>query len=231
MSKVVFNVAFDMSNIDLSQFTGGSVTSASSTEIDVASGDYSARVLGEGFDFSGNGTVHESIGAFQGDQIFDISGLNITLAEFQADRDNQAALIDDVFGGKDTIKGSNDKTHGDVLYGFGGNDGISGGRGDDTLAGGAGKDKLTGGVGADTFTFLTIDDSGKKLAGADLITDLDDANDHIDLTALHVAGKISASYDAVKDLTTFSIDVNGDHKVDMLITAAGDHHTFDAFAI
>jgi Ca2+-binding RTX toxin-like protein len=230
MSKLVFSSSFDFSTIDLSQFTDGSIDSISSSEIDLSDGDYSARVLGENFDFAGNGTVHEIIGSFQSHQVFDLSGLNITLAELNADRDDGQALIDDFFGGKDSIKGSNDKVHGDGLYGFGGNDVINGGKGGDTISGGAGRDAMTGGQGDDTFLFSSASDSSLKAAKADLITDLEDKFDHIDLTAFHIKAKaVVASYDSVHDLTTFAVDTNGDHKADFLITASGDHHAFHGF--
>jgi Ca2+-binding RTX toxin-like protein len=231
MSKVVFSQAFDFATIDISQFTDGSITSASSTEIDVQDGDYSARILGEGFDFSGNGTVHEVIGFFEGDEVFDISGLNLTFAELSADRDDPEALIDDLFGGKDSIRGSNDKHIGDGLYGFGGNDKINGGKGGDTIVGGAGTDQLTGGLGDDTFTYLSASDSSKKVEKADVILDLDDAHDHIDISALDFHGKITAKYSAGSDLTTFSIDVDGDKHIDLVITASGDHHNFEGFIL
>lgn len=231
MSKVVFSQAFDFATVDITQFTDGSVTNFTSTEVDVVDGDYSAQILGEGFTFGGGGTVHEVIGAFQGGTVFDISGLNLTFAELSADRNDTAALLDDLFGGKDTIRGANDKHNGDGLYGFGGNDKINGGKGGDTLVGGAGTDQLTGGDGDDTFAFQALSDSSKKVEKADLITDLDDAHDHIDLSALHVTGDIKAKYAAGTDTTTFSVDVNGDGKVDMVILASGDHHTFDSFTL
>jgi Ca2+-binding RTX toxin-like protein len=204
------------------------VTGASSTEVDVADGDYSARILGEGFDFGGGGTVHEVIGLYQGAEVFDISGLDVTFAELQADRDNEAALIDDLFGGKDAIRGSNDKHHGDGLYGFGGNDKINGGKGDDTIVGGAGRDQLTGGLGDDTFKYWLPQDSSRKVEKADVILDLDDAHDHIDLTPLGFGVNVTATYSAGSDLTTFTIFL-GDGHTRMLITASGDHHNFEGF--
>lgn len=230
MAKVVFKSAFDFASVDFNQFVDGSVTGASSTEIDVMDGDYSARILGEGFDFAGNGTVHEVIASFQGDEVFDISGLNLALAQLQEDKNDTQALIDDVFGGKDTIRGSNDKHDGDGLYGFGGNDKISGGKGGDTIVGGAGTDQLTGGDGDDSFAF-GVGDSSKKLIKADLITDLDDVHDHIDLSQLEVQGQVHASFDVETGQTTFAIDINGDGKTDMAILATGDHHNFEGFVL
>lgn len=231
MAKVVFSQAFDFATVDISQFTDGSVTSFSSTEVDVQDGEYSAQILGEGFTFGGDGTVHEVVGYFQGNEVFDVSGLNVTFAELQADRDDTQALLDDLFGGKDTIRGSNDKAHGDGLYGFGGNDKISGGKGGDTLVGGAGTDQLTGGDGDDTFSYLSLTDSSKKVEKADVILDLDDAHDHIDISALDFHGKITAKYSAASGLTTFSIDVDGDKHVDLVITATGDHHNFEGWVL
>jgi len=61
-----------------------------------------------------------------------------------------------------------------VLYGFAGNDKLSGGAGNDFIDGGQGNDTLTGGTGNDTFYFRSGD-------GIDTITDFTHGGDVIDL--------------------------------------------------
>ena len=116
--------------------------------------------------------------ASRGGAIFDITGLNVAVATLNADRDDPAALNNDLFGGADIFKGSK---YADVIVSIGGNDKIAGGRGADVLDGGAGADTMTGGAEADTFRYSALTDSSKK--SADVITDLDNA-DTFDLTAL-----------------------------------------------
>lgn len=72
------------------------------------------------------------------------------------------------------------------LYGFAGNDRLSGSIYDDVLYGGAGVDRLTGGAGADTFRFTRASDS---VRGAnDLITDFTAGQDRLDLASLGYSG-------------------------------------------
>jgi Ca2+-binding RTX toxin-like protein len=103
-------------------------------------------------------------------------------------------------GGLDTLrgKGGDDDLNGgsgrDVIYGNGGNDLInggnqadilSGGRGDDVINGGSGSDVITGGLGDDVLTGNGQADIFVMnfRAGNDTITDFDDGNDLIDITA------------------------------------------------
>ncbi|MBA1245220.1 M10 family metallopeptidase C-terminal domain-containing protein [Pseudomonas japonica] len=73
-----------------------------------------------------------------------------------------------------------------ALYGFGGNDRLTGGLYDDVLYGGAGVDRLTGGAGSDTFRFTRASDS---VRGAnDLITDFVAGEDKLDLASLGYSG-------------------------------------------
>ena len=54
-----------------------------------------------------------------------------------------------------------------ALYGFGGDDNLTGGSGNDVLAGGAGNDTLTGGAGNDRFYVQADTDSITDLGGSD----------------------------------------------------------------
>lgn len=226
MAKLVFEQAFEMTANNFSQFVNGQITGATSTEIDVQSGDYTAQILGEDFNpLTGQGTVHEVHAQFQGDALFDITGLNVPFSQLEQDQQNPDALIEDIFGGNDKIKGSAGADH---LLGYNGDDKLIGGAGADTLEGGAGKDKMEGGAHT-TFVF-NEGDSGATGATADLITDLQDT-DTLDLSSLG-ADHVTAKYDSKHDVTLFSVYANADDKhAEMVISASGDHHTFDGFSL
>lgn len=73
----------------------------------------------------------------------------------------------------------------DLLFGYGGNDTLSGGASFDALVGGAGRDVLTGGSDADAFVFGAGGDSGTTAAASrDVVTDFEDFVDVIDLGAM-----------------------------------------------
>jgi Ca2+-binding RTX toxin-like protein len=130
---------------------------------------------------------------------------------------------------------------GNTLIGGAGNDILSGMGGSDTLIGGAGADSLTGGLGADTFLF-TDADIGVKLV-TDRVLDLNFADgDVIDLSGIDAnsllasdqafsfvtkftktAGQAVLTYSAGKNVTTLSVDINGDGKADYAIAITGDH--------
>lgn len=76
-------------------------------------------------------------------------------------------------GGRDQLSGEDDR---DVL---------KGGQAKDTLDGGLGIDKLSGGGGGDVFVFTSRD-----AAHRDVITDLDVAVDHIDLSAIDASDAV-----------------------------------------
>lgn len=95
------------------------------------------------------------------------------------------------YGGNDTLGGGhgNDSLYGDAgddvlgggrdddfLSGGEGNDALYGSFGNDLLQGGAGDDLLTGGRGMDTFVFGVG-------AGNDVVTDFDQGNDQLDVSA------------------------------------------------
>jgi Ca2+-binding RTX toxin-like protein len=137
-------------------------------------------------------------------------------------------------GGPDTIEGGNGT---DSLLGGGGPDLLDGGRGDDTLFGGEGPDTLTGGLGADVFVYTAhtdddhgdggheeeetvataaIEDGGEGGGRRETITDFKPGTDHIDLSALDLAGfaagltAFSAWVEEDGDDAVLRIDLNGE---------------------
>jgi Ca2+-binding RTX toxin-like protein len=115
---------------------------------------------------------------------------------------------------------------------------LDGGAGDDRLEGGAGADTLTGGSGADAFVFRGLPDS--SVAAPDHITDFVSGTDHIDLAAIDAntglagdqafafvgafdshAGEAVLAYDAGSDVTTLTLDVNGDAAADFKLLING----------
>jgi Ca2+-binding RTX toxin-like protein len=131
------------------------------------------------------------------------------------------------------------------LIGGDGDDTLLGGRFDDKLVGGAGADTLTGNGGGNRFTYLSISDSTQ--AQTDKIIDLTDF-DLIDLKAVdaddkkagnqafHLVetftrhrGELTVHYDAGKNRTVISGDVDGDGHADIVILATGDHSDFTNF--
>jgi hypothetical protein len=153
--------------------------------------------------------------------------------------------------GKDHIIGSGAV---DTINGYGASDLLKGGDGDDIIFGGDGKDiingqdgfdVLTGGAGKDTFQFSSIDD----ISRTDEITDLE-AGDNINLKGIDAnslvagdqaftivaaftghAGQLTIEYDAGKDTTYVTMDVDGDGQADGTINIDGDHRTFNHFVL
>jgi Ca2+-binding RTX toxin-like protein len=228
MTKVVFKQAFDISNIDLTQFVGGDVDSISASQVRLSSGLFSATVFGTGMGynfFTDNytGTVQGIDAAYDGGLLFSARKINVALDVLIDHKNDPEALLNDFFGGADSFTGSK---FDDVLSGFGGKDTIVAGKGSDVLIGGADRDILTGGVESDSFLYLAASDSTK--AAPDLITDLDNT-DNINLTLLGVQGDVTSSYSAGSDITSFKIDVDGDGSAEMLIQATGNHTDFNNF--
>ncbi|MFC3178395.1 beta strand repeat-containing protein, partial [Undibacterium amnicola] len=96
-----------------------------------------------------------------------------------------------------TLTGQNSVA--DILFGYAGNDTLSGGSGDDVLIGGTGNDNLTGGAGADTFKWGLSDNGTTGTPAVDTITDFGTANyaaggDRLDLRDLLV-GESTATLD------------------------------------
>ncbi|MCW3784200.1 hypothetical protein OM960_21955 [Defluviimonas sp. CAU 1641] len=82
------------------------------------------------------------------------------------------------YAGNDLISGAGG---GDVLDGGDGADTIDGGAGNDLIEGGAGADSLTGGAGVDVFWFAP-GDSGSQPGTWDTITDFSQAEDFIEIS-------------------------------------------------
>ena len=165
--------------------------------------------------------------------------LSITVAQ------NTVGAGRDLVSGIENLVGS---ALADTLTGDAAANRIEGGAGDDTLAGAGGGDVLVGGAGGDVFRFTaTADSQGKQI---DQILDLEEGSDQIDLRTIdadttkagnqafvlvgkfdHHAGEASLAYNAKKDVTKLSLDVDGDGRADAVITIAGDHHEFVDFML
>jgi Ca2+-binding RTX toxin-like protein len=248
MAKFVFKSAVNVNNFDYSALLDGRFGAETDTSFTVRSGSDLVRVSGHGFVYSDGAPIDGTIEAFNmrtdGDPVLLASGLSLSVSQFAADLSahDQAALQNDLFGGKDLFVGS---ARHDVIYGYGGNDNIRGKGGADFIDGGAGADHLRGGDGADTFRFDSIEDS--RLAAPDTIFDLDQT-DTIDLHRIDAdttvqgdqdftlvasfsghAGEMTLAYNPELDRTTLSMDVNGDALADGVIYMIGDQTGFDSF--
>ena len=178
---------------------------------------------GEGNDtVSGEGGHDFLVGEEGNDSIAGGAGEDVILGGEGDDSIDGGADADAIFGGEgnDTIDGGtgDDLIRGDggadsitggagndVIGGNAGNDTIDGGAGEDYIHGGSGDDSLTGGADADTFAF----GDGH---GNDTITDFDDGNDIIDVSAL-----------GITSFSGLTISTNSDN--DVVITTGDDGGT------
>ncbi len=103
-----------------------------------------------------------------------------------------------------------------ALYGFGGddvltggsaNDVLVGGTGNDTLTGGGGNDSLTGGTGNDTFAVTSGTDSITDLSGSDILTVSSGATTNATVTASFTATG-ATSNSGIATLSTAGFAVN-----------------------
>lgn len=147
-------------------------------------------------------------------------------------------------GGNELANKITGNIYNNSLYGFGGNDVIDGGTGDDVINGGDGNDTLTGGKGADTFVFdsaIALSSMG-GIKQSDSILDFNFAQgDVIDLSRIDAnalldghqsmllvdmfhktAGEAVLAYSAAKNVTTLSLDIDGDGKADFVLTVNGN---------
>jgi len=127
---------------------------------------------------------------------------------------------------------------GNQLSGYSGADQLFGKGGSDTLIGGAAADQLTGGAGRDVFLYSAMSDS--TVAAPDRILDFDAASDTIDLRRLDAntalsgdqafawqsaftghAGEAVLAYDAGANVTTLTLDANGDGVADFKLLING----------
>ena len=157
-------------------------------------GDGNDRVYGDNVDdLLGGGNGSDQIRGNWGDDIL-YAG-----ADDSSDTLDGGAGNDTLFGGAgdDHLVGS---LGDDLIFNGAGDDFVMGGtidpnqEGSDTLWGGAGDDTLVGGVGADVFAFAPDN-------GHDLITDFDNADDTLDLTAFGFTA-ISEIQDIASDSDT-----------------------------
>ena len=114
------------------------------------------------------------------------SEINIQFGNGGSDTLNGGTNDDTLYGGPNNTGGStpdvlNGGANDDYLMGGDGNDTLRGEAGNDYLRGGLGNDTLTGGTDSDTFVFL----GGTSVSGQDTITDFNDGNDLIDLSAVY----------------------------------------------
>lgn len=141
--------------------------------------------------------------------------------------------------GNDTYT-NNGFSNGGIVYGYIGNDTLTGGTGSDSLSGDDGKDTLTGGAKNDVFYYDDFAESGPAKAARDLITDFSHRQaDRIDLSEIDAVdggsddafiflgadrftgteGELRAVRSA-RDTTVFG-DIDGDKLADFAITLTG----------
>jgi serralysin len=145
--------------------------------------------------------------------------------------------------GNDDITGNDAANH---LMGGRGKDSLDGGAGTDTIEGGKGKDELYGGANNDTFVF---GDGSTQRHRTDSIGDLSEG-DIIDVSGIdadidaggdqgftlvgafsETAGELVVTFDSGANLSFFMMDINGDGRADMVISADGDHSSYDNFVL
>jgi Ca2+-binding RTX toxin-like protein len=117
------------------------------------------------------------------------------------------------YDGDDTITGGSGN---DILRGGNGNDTMNGGAGNDYLNGGAGNDIITGGPGADTVVFDLLDNANATGGnGTDTWTDFSlgqgdviDVSDLLDdnVTGYNLGDYVSLDYNADAETVTVKID-------------------------
>lgn len=120
---------------------------------------------------------------------------------------DEFAILKGEFGGADRFELS---PKADYVFGFGGADTINGNGGADTLRGGTGADLMSGGNGEDDFIFDDRD-TGKGVAGRDVIIDFQRGADDLDLRL------IDANSARAGDQAFAYGDTNGDARADFEI--------------
>ena len=145
----------------------------------------------------------------------------------------QGVLIENALGGSGA----------DQITGNAAANWLRGGAGADVLEGAGGADRLQGGGDADVFLYRTLEtsrDTIQDLQDIDLISlrgidaRTDKAGDQkFRLVAAFDghSGQATLDYNASKDRTTLSLDIDGDAAADMIVFIAGDHTGFTHFAL
>jgi len=181
---------------DFQDIRDGALVNETATQFrlaDVPVADYT-DFFGTKFTYAGSSTLSDLTGGtitrildVDGSTLWDLSGLSLTVGQFQSFKD-APTFLSAVFAGNDSITGS---TGADQLLGYLGNDTLTGNDGNDTLDGGAGTDRMTGGKGDDLY-FV---DSTK-----DIVTET--------LTLAALGG-----VDTVRSTATFTLGTNVDNLV------------------
>ncbi|MDU9002943.1 calcium-binding protein [Sedimentitalea todarodis] len=152
--------------------------------------DFEAGLVVSGFDLDvepGAGTdvaanpvyaIYKAVQDADADAIHDIwSGYAVNVTGGSGDDTLIGGHSDDVISGGSGTDFLSGGAGNDTLMGGAQRDLLRGGAGDDVLQGGAGADRLFGGAGADVFEIVANNTR-------DIVTDLDVAEDMIDVTAL-----------------------------------------------
>ncbi len=148
--------AFDFTQIDLTGFQEGEITTSSPTAFTIVDLDgFQTDFTGVGFtydvlgDLTG-GTVTGMTGSDGGPPEYTLTGASGDVATLSAfvDANDGQGFASTLLVGDDTVNGN---SFNDVLLGYDGNDVVNGLNGDDRLLGGNGADTLTGGSGDDTL--------------------------------------------------------------------------------
>jgi len=183
------DIAIDTDQFNVSGLLSGTVSNSNSTGFDVDLGNgYGEHYTGTSLTFDSNG--HLSTGTitglsetYLGASIFSMTQLNLDAATFVhwVNTGDSAAASAAIFGGDDSIVGSNDddtldgRAGHDVILGHGGSDVIIGADGNDHLygqspnGGADGADSITGGNGMDYIQGNAGNDTLDGGAGPDRI--------------------------------------------------------------
>lgn len=176
------------------------------------------------------------------DLIFSKNGRDLAFGDGGADYVEGGGGDDLLFGGEgdDWVEGDYQGPWFD--NGPAGADELYGDQGNDVIRGGAGGDRLHGGDGADRFLFWTLSDS--TAAAPDRVLDFNGYVDVFDVSAIDAdtgtaddqafrfvdrftgqAGQAVLAYDAGRNLSTLTLDVNGDAQADFTLEMTGAHAT------
>ncbi|BBK30727.1 hypothetical protein EDC65_1836 [Stella humosa] len=171
MALFVTNVPADMAaNEGLRSLTGTHVSTRSGGLIQLVDKAGNQQFITGTFTYAADGKLTGgSIDAIDASQAFSITGLDVSVAEYEAALATSGGfgLRIALFAGDDTLLGS---TSGDRLLGFDGDDFVEGGFGPDDLNGNRGRDTVDGGYGDDTIHGGRDDDRVDGGAGNDVAT-------------------------------------------------------------